>query len=35
MFYREKSVMKTIAKEGDEAFIKAIENEKEPDEKGE
>ena len=32
---RKKSVMKTIAKEGDEAFIKAIENEKEPDEKGE
>ena len=29
MFYREKKVMKTIAKEGDEAFMKAIENEKE------
>ena len=29
MFYREKKIMKTIAKEGDEAFLKAIENEKE------
>ena len=29
LFYREKKVMKTIAKEGDEAFLKAIENEKE------
>ena len=29
IFYREKKVMKTIAKEGDEAFLKAIENEKE------
>ena len=29
LFYREKKVMKTIAKEGDEAFMKAIENEKE------
>ena len=29
LFYREKQVMKTIAKEGDEAFIRAIENEKE------
>ena len=28
LFYREKKVMKTIAKEGDEAFMKAIENEK-------
>ena len=28
LFYREKKVMKTIAKEGDEAFLKAIENEK-------
>ena len=27
LFYREKKVMKTIAKEGDEAFMKAIENE--------
>ena len=27
-FYREKKVMKTIAKEGDEAFMRAIENEK-------
>ena len=27
-FYREKKIMKTIAKEGDEAFMKAIENEK-------
>ena len=29
MFYREKKVMKTIAKEGDEAFLKAVESEKE------
>ena len=29
LFYREKKIMKTIAKEGDEAFMKAIENEKE------
>ena len=29
IFYREKKIMKTIAKEGDEAFMKAIENEKE------
>ena len=29
MFYREKQVMKTIAKEGDEAFLRAIENDKE------
>ena len=29
MFYREKHVMKTIAKEEDAAFLKAIENEKE------
>ena len=29
MFYREKHIMKLIAKEGDEAFMKAIENEKE------
>ena len=28
LFYREKKIMKTIAKEGDEAFVKAIENEK-------
>ena len=28
LFYREKKVMQTIAKEGDEAFMKAIENEK-------
>ena len=28
LFYREKKIMKTIAKEGDEAFMKAIENEK-------
>ena len=28
LFYREKKVMKTIAKEGDEAFLKAIESEK-------
>ena len=28
LFYREKKVMKTIAKEGDEAFMKAIENDK-------
>ena len=28
LFYREKRVMKIIAKEGDEAFLKAIENEK-------
>ena len=27
-FYREKKIMKTIAKEGDEAFLKAIENDK-------
>ena len=32
LFYREKKIMKTIAKEGDEAFIQAIENEKEKDE---
>ena len=29
LLYREKKIMKTIAKEGDEAFLKAIENEKE------
>ena len=29
MFYREKHIMKLIAKEGDEAFMKAIEGEKE------
>ena len=34
-FYREKKVMKTIAKEGDEAFLKAIENEKDVGEKAE
>ena len=28
LFYREKKIMKTIAKEGDEDFLKAIENEK-------
>ena len=28
LFYKEKKVMKTIAKEGDEAFLKAIESEK-------
>ena len=28
IFYREKKIMKTIAKEGDEAFMKAIESEK-------
>ena len=28
LFYREKKIMKTIAKEGDEAFLKAIESEK-------
>ena len=28
LFYREKKIMKTIAKEGDEAFMKAIESEK-------
>ena len=32
LFYREKKVMKTIAKEGDEAFMKAIESEKDSDE---
>ena len=32
LFYREKKVMKTIAKEGDEAFMKAIESEKDPGE---
>ena len=35
LFYREKKVMKTIAKEGDEAFLKAIENEKDLGEKAE
>ena len=35
LFYREKKIMKTIAKEGDEAFMKAIENEKEVGEKAE
>jgi GPH family glycoside/pentoside/hexuronide:cation symporter len=35
IFYREKKVMKTIAKEGDEAFLKAIENEKDVGEKAE
>ena len=35
LFYREKKVMKTIAKEGDEAFLKAIENEKDVGEKAE
>ena len=35
VFYREKKVMKTIAKEGDEAFLKAIENEKDVGEKAE
>ena len=34
-FYREKKVMKIIAKEGDEAFMKAIENEKDLGEKPE
>jgi GPH family glycoside/pentoside/hexuronide:cation symporter len=29
MFYREKKIMKIIAKEGDEAFLRAIENAKE------
>ena len=29
IFYREKKIMKIIAKEGDEEFLKAIENEKE------
>ena len=29
LLYREKKIMKTIAKEGDDAFLKAIENEKE------
>ena len=33
LFYNEKKVMKTIAKEGDEAFTKAIENDKVPGEK--
>ena len=28
LFYREKKIMKTIAKEGDEAFLRAIENDK-------
>ena len=28
LFYREKKIMKTIAKEGDEAFLRAVENEK-------
>ena len=32
LFYREKKIMKTIAKEGDEVFMKAIENEKDLDE---
>ena len=32
LFYREKKIMKTIAKEGDEAFMKAIENEKDVEE---
>ena len=31
-FYNEKKVMKTIAKEGDEAFLKAVENDKVPGE---
>ena len=35
LFYREKKIMKTIAKEGDEAFLKAIENEKDLGEKAE
>ena len=35
LFYREKKVMRTIAKEGDEAFLKAIEGEKEIGEKQE
>lgn len=35
IFYREKKVMKTIAKEGDEAFLKAIENEKDVGEQAE
>ncbi len=30
-FYREKKIMKTIAKEEDKEFLKAIENEKEPE----
>lgn len=29
LFYKEKKIMKIIAKEGDEAFLKAVENEKE------
>ena len=32
LFYREKKVMQTIAKEGDEAFMQAIESEKDPGE---
>jgi hypothetical protein len=35
LFYREKKIMKIIAKEGDEAFLKAIENEKDVGEKAE
>ena len=35
LFYREKKIMQTIAKEGDEAFLKAIENEKDLGEKAE
>ena len=35
LFYREKKIMKIIAKEGDEAFLKAIENEKDLGEKAE
>ena len=35
LFYREKKIMKTIAKEGDDAFMKAIENEKDLGEKTE
>ena len=29
LFYREKHIMKTISKDGDDAFMKAIESEKE------
>ena len=35
LFYREKKIMKIIAKEGDEAFLKAIENDKDLGEKAE
>ena len=35
LFYREKKIMKTIAKEGDEAFLKAIEKDKDLGEQAE